>query len=219
VRRVRWFPFAGLLFASVFVLPSGALAQGPAFGVLGGVNFAQIVVDDDEDGSETSGRRTSWVLGLYADLKPRSRFSFRPELLVAEKGGEDEDEDEGTIGVNLRYVQIPVLGRFSFGTGAVRPFIVAGPSIAFRIDCELEFSDEDLSITVPCDESEDVEEGDSDPIEKLDISGIIGGGIDFGTFALSARYDHGFSDLAKVETSTVNTRTFTILASFRIGGR
>jgi hypothetical protein len=220
VNRLRSLPFAGLLLAaSAFTAPSRVLAQGPAFGLLGGVNFAQLTADDDDEGSDTSGRRTSWMLGLYADLKPQSAFSFRPEILVAEKGGEDEDESEGTIGINLRYVQLPVLGRFSFGTGGVRPFIVAGPSVAFRIDCELEFSDEGTSITVPCDEGEDVEEGESDPIEKLDISGIIGGGIDFGAFALSARYDHGFSDLATAETATVNTRTFTILASFRIGGR
>jgi hypothetical protein len=210
-----------LLAATTFLVPSRVLAQGPSFGLLGGVNFAQITVDEDDEGSETSGRRTSWILGFYADLRPQSSFSLRPELVVAEKGGEEEDDDEseGTIGLNLRYVQLPLLGRLSFGTGAVRPFIVAGPSIAYRIECKLEFSDEGASLSVPCDEGEDVEDGESDPIEKLDVSGIIGGGIDFGSFALSARYDHGFSDLAKSESATVNTRTFTILASFRIGGR
>jgi hypothetical protein len=221
VLRLRSFQRAGLLLATIaFIAPSRVLAQGPAFGILGGVNFAQIIVDEDEEESETSGRRTSWVLGLYADLQPQSSFSFRPELLLAEKGGEDDDDAEGgTIGINLRYVQLPVLGRFSFGTGPVRPFIVAGPSIAYRIDCELEFTDDNASLSVPCDEGEDVEDDETDPIEKIDISGIIGGGIDFGAFALSARYDHGFSDLAKSESAKVNTRTITFVASFRIGGR
>jgi hypothetical protein len=57
-----------------------------------------------------------------------------------------------------------------------------------------------------------------DDVESVEVSGIIGGGIQFGRGIVEVRYDHGFKDMDKQSDFSAKTRTFSILFGYSFGG-
>jgi hypothetical protein len=101
-------------------------------------------------------------------------------------------------------IQVPTLLKVSATSGSVRPFVVFGPAFGF--------------LTTAKFESEGEEEDIKDELASLDVSGIIGAGIQFGVGMMEVRYDHGFTDLDKDgDTSTAKTRTVSILFGIAFG--
>jgi hypothetical protein len=202
--------------------PRAAVAQRASVGLLGGLNSAQLVSDD-----ETSDRRNSWMFGAYAEVGLGGLFSLRPELLIAEKGGQ---ESLGPIDLTakLRWLQVPVLLRLDIATsGPVNPYFELGPAVSFRIGCELEGEFGGQSASADCDDLEALEI-EADPVKKTDVSAIIGAGLRFGRWGLGVRYDHGLADLndsgnavpgSQLDDGDITSRTVTLYGSVRLGGR
>lgn len=202
----------------VLLGPSVLRAQRTSFGLLGGVNSSKAYVELNGEDVDTD-RRTGWTAGGYAEFGIGKRVSIRPELLVTEQGGEQSGGGE-TFRANLRYVQIPVLVRVDLGgSESMRPFLMAGPALSLRIGCEVEVSGSILTETADCDA---LQNDEPDPFTKSAVSGVVGGGVDFGRWALGARYDHGFSNLAskavREDGDSAKLRTISLLASVRLGG-
>jgi hypothetical protein len=178
-------PTVTLCLGLALLAPSMLRAQRATFGVLGGVNSSKAYIERDGEDLNTD-RRTGWMAGGYAEFGVGKRVSIRPELLVTEQGGETSGGGESSS-LALRYVQIPVLARVDIGeSGSIRPFLMAGPALSLRIGCELKFSGTILTETVDWDT---LQNDSPDPFTKTAVSGVIGGGIDFGRWALGVRYD------------------------------
>jgi hypothetical protein len=180
-------------------------AQGPAMrlGPVAGITFATIGGDDAEDISN----RIGYQVGGFVSLAWGSTFALQPEVVWVMKGAENDAEN---FTINLSYLQVPVLARVRFPVGAgsrVTPFLSAGPSFAFKVDCTVE---ED-SAEEPCEDE-----------ASTDFSLVFGGGLEVGDFTIAGRYDLGFTNLdTSPDRFDLKNRSWSIVVGygFRLGAR
>jgi hypothetical protein len=193
----------------------GSAAAGPTYGVLVGVNIANF------HGSDVSGTdsRTGFIGGVTGTFRLSHVFGIQPELLFEQKGAAADfvgvDETGNLVGVDgtfkLNYLEIPVLARVEFTpeSGAVRPFLLAGPSVAVRIGCSLAGSAQGVSASVGCNDVL----GD-EAVSSVDFGAAVGGGLDIlmGTWDLSlgVRYDHGLESV--LDGSNMKNKAISVLA-------
>ena len=187
-------------------------ARGTSFGVLAGVNLASF---GGEDGDDLDDGRTGFLVGGFAVVRLSPVLAFQPEVLYAQKGAGGSISDGGgveSLEFQLSYLEAPLLLRVDVpGGGAVRPFLLAGPSIAINVGCEVEATFEGMTASVDCDEADAAEP------ETFDVGGLIGGGLEFplGTrsLGLGVRYTFGFTDV--LDGADAQNRTLGIVASLR----
>lgn len=191
---LRFTAAAGILLAA-----SAATASAQGFGVMAGVNSADIS-GDDIDGSDIDAR-TGFVGGIFWEKPLGSSISIRPELLYSMKGGTNTLAEDVTW--ENDYIQVPILFKWNFGSGATHPFILAGPSIAFNINCNFTDGTDEAS----CDDV-----FGSDETSSTDFSGILGLGLQWNALDISARYDMGFTDVINDVSGT--NKTISILLGY-----
>lgn len=194
-----------------------ALFSGSAFaqtdvtvGVKGGIGFATLSAENDELQEFLADSRTGLVIGGFVDVPVNNVFSVMVEGLYSQKGATASLSDSGgTIDVTTKidYFEIPILAKFPFNTmSRVRPFVYAGIAPAFKTSAkqEFEFQGEE--------ETEDLD----DDVKAMDLPLVFGGGVQFGQFAVEARYNLGLLNVNESDDDegTVKTRQFAILASF-----
>ena len=169
------------------------LATTPALAQQSGVNFVGGFVSSTVKLSGVEGdigSRSGFAAGLSITRGFGAGLEFTPELLYAQKGAKETD-DEFTSTLELTYVQLPLLLRKTLGEGSsVRPFIIAGPSIGYLIDCKQSVSEGGFTETADCD---------SEGTNELDF-GVMGGiGVAMARVSISVRYDMGFANVADAE--------------------
>ena len=98
--------------------------------------------------------------------------------------------------LNVHYLEIPLLlrlGAISAPTFPVRPFLEAGPALAIRVHCEVDYNGRADN----CERG--VAFGQDWRLRNFDVSGVIGGGIAArisGDVAIvGARYDYGLVNI------------------------
>ena len=175
---------------------AAAPARTPSFGVIAGVNLANIR-GDGADGDA----RTGLVVGVTARIPFAANLAFQPELHFSQKGSRFRDEDfSGTLA--LSYAELPLHLRYEVPvSGGVRPYLLAGPTLALRTGCSVSGG----GISVDCDEIEDFIGSEGDGFKRVDFGLSIGGGVDFPiggrTGTVMARYGYGLADLADATTA------------------
>jgi hypothetical protein len=193
----------GAIVVALVALSAGpGYAQSISGGVKVGANVATLSVDNDDDDIDFKNR-TGVVAGGFIDIGLTERISVQPEVLFAQKGAK-ADFDEGDLKIKLDFVEIPVLLKVNFSGATVRPFVVVGPGFGFRTTAKQEFAGQ--------------EEDFKDDTESIDVSAIVGIGVQVGPAMVEARYDFGFRDLSKDEIEA-RTRTFSIVAGIGFGKR
>jgi hypothetical protein len=183
-------------------LAAPAAAQTVGGGIKIGGSLADVSLSGDEEDEEVSSKG-GLVVGGYLTAAVNDRFAFQPEVLYAQKGGSVDGEDAS---INLSFVQIPTLLRVDFPTGGTaRPYLVAGPAFGFRTGASIEFEGEEEDI--------------SDEVARMEVSGIVGAGVQLGRAVVEARYDHGFRDLDQEEggDGDAKSRTFSVLVGIGFG--
>lgn len=150
-------------------------AQSPInFGLRAGLNFANF---NDLEGDKPDSR-TGIMVGGYLNFKvPMSPVSIQPEVLYTQKGAE-----EGGATIELDYLEIPVLAKFSFAPGPATPHVYVGPYVGFVLNSEISGGGGSVEIDNA----------------QTDFGGIVGAGLDInlGVTELNAgaRYGFGLSD-------------------------
>src|SRR4051812_17839583 len=197
-----------IMLASALLITAGvstASAQAgmvprTSFGVLGGVNFAK-VSGNDVDGAKN---RTGAVGGISLDFHLAPQVSLEIDGLYSQQGAKsDFDGDELTL--KLDYVQVPVLLKYRFPTHTqVRPFLEVGPSVGFRIKCDLTAGSA----------KESCEDFFGEKAKSTDFGGTAGAGVGFKLgrqeLSLAARYTMGFSKI--LSDTDAKNKVFTVLA-------
>lgn len=195
----------------VLVAALVALGAAPTFaqgnfsaGVKGGVNFAKVSFDPDED-SACCDMRTGFIGGLFVVAPINESIAIQPEFLYSMQGAKldfDGFEEE----LQIDYFQIPILVRADFGATNVRPFVLFGPTIGFNVKAKEVFGDDE----------DDIKED----VKNVDIGFAIGAGVQFGAGSVEARYTHGLtnaSEDSEEEGFEAKHRVFSILVGFRFG--
>lgn len=191
---LRFTAAAGILLAA-----SVATANAQGFGVMAGANFADIS-GDDIDGSDIDSR-TGFVGGVFYEHKLGTSISIRPEVLYSFKGGTNTLAEDVTW--QNDYIEVPVLLKYNFGSGATHPFVLIGPAISFNVNCNFTDGTDEAS----CDDV-----FGSDVASSTDFSGILGLGIQWNALDINVRYDLGFTNV--LEDVDATNKTISILLGY-----
>jgi outer membrane protein with beta-barrel domain len=191
---LRFTTAAGILLAA-----SAATANAQGFGVMAGANFADIS-GDDIDGSDIDSR-TGFAGGVFYEHKLGTSISLRPEVLYSFKGGTNTLAEDVTW--QNDYIEVPVLLKYSFGSGATHPFVLIGPAISFNVNCNFTDGTDEAS----CDDV-----FGSDVASSTDFSGILGLGIQWNALDINVRYDLGFTNV--LEDVDATNKTISILLGY-----
>jgi hypothetical protein len=208
------------------VLAVGALAvavaaplsgQGLRGGVKAGIASATFGGDDVDDAES----RTAFWAGGFLTFPLTPGFAIQPEVLYASKGAAASGAFDGDVELRIAYIEIPVLAKFTVGTSIARPYFFAGPTIGFKVSCEVEARGGGISISADCDEDEEA----GSEIKSVDIGAAFGAGFDYDlggvTLVVDGRYGLGFSSIVEGPGDPdVKNRAFAFLAgvSIPLGG-
>lgn len=174
-------------FLTIFILgKSNAQADQslPQIGIKGGVNFSTITGGDFEDGKDP---RTSFNVGLLAELPITDHFSIQPEVLYSAQGFDIRQNDDGDDWeYQLDYIQVPILAKIYLIKGLS---VEAGPQFGFKVNEEVDYN--------PNDDGGDIEiDPDDSTIKKFDTSIAAGAAYKFDNgFFISGRYTYGLTDI------------------------
>lgn len=197
-----------LSLALVLTAPSAAFAQ--QIGMKGGINFASLTPEEDED-PETS-RRKGPVGGIWVAVPIGARFAVQTEALFAEKGVTFEANPAVGLDyakVRLHYLELPILARIELSEPAspARVFLLGGLTPAFELGAR-------STVSI---QGEVRSMGFGDQIKPFDL-GLAGGvGVAFGRALVEARYTHGVLHINEDDNGEdrIRNRVFSLTAGFR----
>ena len=198
------FRVGATLVAVLTLVATPTFAQSVTGAVKVGVNFAKVAIEEDGEDFD-SGTKTGLAIGAAVDVPITPMFSFSPEFLYTMKGGKGGDFGSDDNKAKLGLVQIPLLFKASVASGAARPFVTFGPAVGFVTSAKFEEGD--------------IEEDIKDDVKSVELSGVVGAGLQFGRGIIEFRYDHGFTNLEdEDDNASAKTRTFSILFGVSFGG-
>ncbi len=172
-------------------------AQDLNFGAKAGVNFATATGDETSD----FDMRTSFHVGVVAEIVISEKFSFQPELLYSSQGAVDKGTGYEYTG-KVDYLNLPLMAKFYVAEGFS---LEAGPQIGFLLSAEVDWEEDGES------GSEDIKDETSgiDFGVNLGLGYKLESGLNFG-----ARYNLGLSNVNDYEGSDdVNQKNAVIQVS------
>lgn len=214
-RILRTLGVALLMAALGAAFAPRALGQ-VSFGIKGGMISAKLTGDNMD-----SDWRNGFTGGGFVNYRFGELFVIQPEILFAQKGA-NVNEFEGEVfdgKLRLNYIEVPLFAKLLLPVAnqpLLRPFLMAGPSIAFKTYCEAEGTLDGVSLVTECD----------DPdigayVKDTDWSLVFGGGfgVPIRNFALviDARYQFGLGTIDDTaDPDDIKNRSFTVMAGFSI---
>jgi len=174
----------------------------PRLGVTAGVNIAKI----SGDSINGAKNKTGFSIGVTAVVPMGSAFSFAPELVYTMKGAKFSDQStDGSF--KLNYIELPILLRYDIPVvGTTKPFLLAGPALAFQTSCKVSAEEQGVTLSAGCNQFTD------EDMKKFDTGAMFGGGVSFAVggrlMSLGARYNLGLMDLAKNQDAKSRVLSF-----------
>jgi hypothetical protein len=156
------------------------------FGMIGGLNSSSLSLKP-ADNFNVEGR-TTFGVGLFMNAYANEILSVQITPMYLQKGANAKYDINFLNYTEFRsdYIEIPVLLRMNFDSGALKPYLLAGPSLGFQLNSTyLDGNGNEVDI--------------SDKTKNLDLSLVIGAGleIEFDKLSLFGQltYSHGLSNL------------------------
>jgi hypothetical protein len=218
--KVNWWKSAvtatALSVATTMPMPSRVQAQ--RLGIVAGGTFSQLRGIDNINVQS----RTGTMFGASLLLPLGGSVALQPELLFSNKGSKFNTGTGGEKDIRLDYLEIPVLLRYDLAGGAaLDPHIYAGPSIGYKVGCNVKFSGGGIP-----NSSSDCTRDNFDA-KTLDWGAIVGAGVDLSVGGLGvtggARYGIGLADINKADSPTITQRvhngTLTVYVGLLLGKR
>ena len=191
-----------------------AAAQDNALGVKVGVNFAKLSFDEDDFLLE-SRQRTGLLAGVFITREIRDAFGLQIEGLITQKGGRLDDDVFGDeFDIQLTYLEIPVLARYTLpiGMGDSAVHVYGGPAFGVKVADKQRFrfeGDEDW---------EDLDDDTDQELKGADVGLAIGAAFEFNMFLVDLRYTLGLVNINDDEDADdlpVKNRAFSIAVGYR----
>jgi hypothetical protein len=166
------------------------------FGIKGGVNLASLEIDDDTPATNfNTNSKTSFHVGVYANLPLSEMFRLQPEILYMGAGskvkGTPLSGNQGstsTYEADFDYIAIPVKLQLATKSGF---FVEAGPQFAFLTTARQDNAN-----------GEDPDIKDEGIIKKTDFAAVAGiGYMSRIGLGIHATYVHGLSNVFDTDNS------------------
>ena len=159
----------------------------PKIGVKGGINLANMYIDDVSDEKLKVGLNA----GLFFKIPFTEFFAIQPEVLYSSQGSkvtyDNWIQGSGEYRYNLNYIQVPMLAVINIGPHFN---IHGGPYAAFLTSANVK----DLNNNGDIKNIRDLK---ADNFNRVDY-GLSGGvALEFGNFTTGARYNYGLKEIGK----------------------
>jgi opacity protein-like surface antigen len=217
MRQILFF----MLLLGLISTPSTLFAQGSVEkGIKIGLSLSEFTYDSPS--ADLGDKiKTGLCFGGYVSFKLTPNLALQPEVLYAQRGGNDEEEGRDEQGdptgtfetrYSFDYLEIPVLARVSIRTGGtITPCILAGPAIAFKLSSKVKWPPD------PVLHDDTGSEEEVDWIKSNDFRFVLGAGADIAvgnvTVSVEARYGIGLSNIYEGGgQTTMKHRIISILA-------
>ena len=169
-------------------------AQGIYWGLIGGLNFAELKVKNAEGVYRPTSPRTLFGIGGVIGFELNKNVSLHLEPMYLQKGSTIlATRNDPNWDLTMAFLEIPVFLKLSLGK-TIRPYVLAGPTFGFLLSSKGEFVMDGEAF-----------KGDLKDITKsFDVGLGFGAGLSFPlgkTFVfVEGRYTLGLSDLFKAGT-------------------
>lgn len=171
------------LLASV---PVASMAQGPAFGIKGGLNMSNLYSGEVDD----NNMRLGFNLGVFGRSDIEKPLGFQVELLYSTKGNTTNYSAFGglidqEVDFALNYLEVPVMASIRIGEGALE--LQAGGYVGYLLSSTVS-SNGDLGSSS--------DELAKDNFTSMDAGLVAGAAFNAGALQFGARYAYGLSPIA-----------------------
>ena len=189
--------------ALLFVLTSSVNAQESSAILRGGINFANVSINNNGDINDAK-TLTSFQVGIIGDFHLASFLSIQPGLVFTGKGTKTQSGTEGSANwykatTNPYYLEVPVNLVFKTPTGPVKFFAGAGPYLAMGIAGKNKANGAILGAQFSSEESIKWSNDDPSTLNQEEGSG----------FGIMKRFDYGLNGLVGIElTKAVITANY-----------
>lgn len=194
MRPTRIAATLALIWAAAGSLPAQETTAPKAekkirWSLLGGATFTTMTgIAADTANLES---RVGFVGALGLELGLSKRFALEVQASLIQKGAKQPTvTTRPGLGYRIVYFEMPLLLKWNLAPDAGwQPVLVAGPSIAWELDCKFPFLYVNSVIDSNCYALPPIER------ETMDFGGQVGIELHKGMWFLSGRYMKGFSNL------------------------
>ncbi len=201
--------FAVMFFVSACVLIVGNSSASAQMTVGGrvGLDIGSLSFSPDLPSGETSSSHTGFLVGGQLDDWFSDMWALSVQLLYNQKGASlNYNESFDGISVSgsgsevLSYLEIPILAKVAFGSGDVKPYLFAGPSIGILLSATGSSTANGTSTST----------SDDSDFNTLDLSALVGAGVSYKlaggpSLFVDAGYAIGLINIAKNNSSSTST--------------
>jgi hypothetical protein len=187
----------------------GTVTGQISIGAYGGIHTNRVKVRGIAEEWRPNNRTLVAVnTGIYVEIPLLNGFSVQPGLNYLEKGFRvrvsTEDFNLGNVPVvagveaipRLRYIEMPLLLKYTYGEGLVRPYIFAGPHFSYAMDGVIDYR---ATAIVTFKLGRNNINLDNDIYRRFEVGGLAGLGVAFTTGPFDTffqgSFQHGFTNL------------------------
>ena len=188
-------------------------------GLIGGVNMANLSFDPEDDLDWS--RVTVLGIGAIVEKTLGDQLSVQYEPMYLQKGSTADVDgiDGANIEIDLAYIEIPVMIKYTFPGESIKPYMMAGPTVGFNIKAEKVFSGlPDLTQSLYTNGTYDIK----DDVTYMDFGLGFGAGICMPVgervLFVQARYTLGLTNISNMDDDDdeVTTNGIQILGGIKI---
>lgn len=179
-----------------------------SIGPIVGLNYTTVYGSD----AEGADSRADFAVGGQVDIATQQEVFFRTGLIYSRRGFETTDNGT-TVNFKINYLEIPLLVGYSVPTsGGVRPYLMGGGQLGFKVGCSFEGSNGGVTASIGCD---DPNLGGGD-FSSTDFAIVGGAGlalpVGLSHLMVDIRYAVGLMKIEK--SSQIKNRGFTFGLGF-----
>jgi hypothetical protein len=172
--------------AALAVLPRPAAAD-IRFGIKAGGNMAKPMGADAQDPLATLKSRVGFMGGIFLTIDLGPVIAIQSEVLYTMKGATYVAlDDTFTNKLYADYVEVPLLIKLKIPTPGVQPFVLAGPTVGFKLQEKQMSNGEEVPFTEAL-------------LKDNDYGAVFGAGLNMGKhLMLDVRYSLGLQKVIAV---------------------
>lgn len=178
----------------VFIMTGAAYSQNQ-FSIKGGVNFANLAVDEDE--IDENNTKAGFTFGIVNRTNFEGALGFQAELLYTQKGA--KYQIAGTnVDANLDYLELPLSLQLRLLGSPLS--VYAGGYAAYLLNAKYKYESNLFSGVIEYD--------DRDGFNDFDYGIMAGLNLDLGAVIVDGRFARGGQDV-EANDKLIDTQPFT----------